>query len=123
MLKDITLGQFFPGNSVIHKLDPRTKLVMLIVYIVALFVAKSWISYAVMLVFLVGSIAISHIPPKSIVRGMKPLVLILVFTGILNIFFTAGETVLVSFWKITIYLEGLQRAFFMVVRFFISLTG
>ena len=123
MLKDITLGQFFPGNSVIHKLDPRTKLVMLIVYIVALFVAKSWISYAVMLVFLVGSIAISHIPPKSIVRGMKPLVLILVFTGILNIFFTAGETVLVSFWKITIYLEGLQRAFFMVVRILMLISG
>ena len=123
MLKDITLGQFFPGNSVIHKLDPRTKLVMLIVYIVALFVAKSWISYAVMLVFLVGSIAISRIPPKSIVRGMKPLVLILVFTGILNIFFTAGETVLVSFWKITIYLEGLQRAFFMVVRILMLISG
>ena len=103
MLKDITLGQFFPGNSVVHKLDPRTKLVMLVVYIVALFVAKSYVSYAVMLVFLVGSIAISRIPPKSIIRGMKPLVLILVFTGILNIFFTTGETVLLSFWKITIY--------------------
>ena len=123
MLKDITLGQFFPGNSVIHKLDPRTKLVMLIVYIVALFMAKSWISYAVMLVFLVGSIAISRIPPKSIVRGMKPLVLILIFTGILNIFFTTGEKVLISFWKITIYLEGLQRAFFMVVRILMLISG
>ena len=90
MLKDITLGQFFPGNSVVHKLDPRTKLVMLVIYIVALFVAVNWISYAVMFAFLALSIAISHIPLKSIVRGMKPLVFILLFTGILNIFFTAA---------------------------------
>ena len=123
MLKDITLGQFFPGNSVVHKLDPRTKLVMLVVYIVALFVAKSYVSYAVMLVFLVGSIAISRIPPKSIIRGMKPLVLILVFTGILNIFFTTGEHELIKFWKITVYAEGIERAIFMVVRILMLISG
>ena len=123
MLKDITLGQFFPGNSVIHRLDPRTKLVMLIVYIVALFMAKSWIGYGVMACFLVFCIAISRIPPKSIIRGMKPLVLILIFTGILNIFFTTGEKVLVSFWKITIYWEGITRAFFMVARILMLISG
>ena len=123
MLKDITLGQFFPGNSVVHKLDPRTKLVMLVVYIVALFVAVSWISYAVMLVFLLGCIAISRIPPKALLKGMKPLVLILVFTGVLNIFFTTGEKVLLSFWKITIYMEGLERAFFMVIRILMLISG
>ena len=123
MLKDITLGQFFPGNSVVHKLDPRTKLVMLVVYIVALFVAVSWVSYAVMLAFLLFSIGISQIPPKSIIRGMKPLVLILVFTGVLNIFFTTGEHVLVSFWRITIYAEGLERALFMVVRILMLISG
>ena len=123
MLKDITLGQFFPGNSVIHRLDPRTKLVMLIVYIVALFVAVSWISYAVMLLFLITAVAVSQIPPKNIVRGMKPLVVILIFTGILNIFFTAGEHVLVSFWGLEITLEGLERAFFMVVRILMLITG
>ena len=116
MLKDITLGQFFPGNSVIHRLDPRTKLVMLIVYIVALFVAVSWISYAVVAVFLILAVAVSKIPTKNIVRGMKPLVVILIFTGILNIFFTEGSHVLVSFWKLKITMEGLERAFFMVVR-------
>ena len=78
MLKDITLGQFFPGNSVIHRLDPRTKLIMLVVYIVALFCAVSWVSYAVMLVFLASVIAVSSIPLKSLFRGMKPLILILV---------------------------------------------
>ena len=123
MLKDITLGQFFPGNSVIHKMDPRTKLVMLVVYIVALFIAVSWVSYAVMLAFLLSSIYISQIPPRSIIRGMKPLVLILVFTGVLNIFFTTGEDVLVSFWGVTVYREGLVRAIFMVVRILMLISG
>ena len=117
MLKDITLGQYFPGKSPIHLLDPRTKLIMLVVYIVALFVATSWISYGLLLAFLLTVIKISTIPPKSIVKGMKPLMLILVFTGVLNIFFTAGEgEPLVDFWIITIYTEGLIRAVFMVSR-------
>ena len=123
MLKDITLGQYFPGHSIVHRLDPRTKLIMLIVYIVALFCAVSWISYGVMLVFLATTIAISTIPLKSIVRGMKPLVFILVFTGILNIFFTTGEQLLVSFWGISIYMEGLVRAFFMMARILMLITG
>ena len=122
MLKDITLGQYFPGKSVIHLLDPRTKLIMLVVYIVALFVANNWISYGVMFVFLAVVIGISHIPVKSIVRGIKPLIFILVFTGILNLFFTEGETVLVSFWVITITLEGVIRAIFMVARILMLIT-
>ena len=122
MLKDITLGQFFPGSSPIHRLDPRTKLVMLVVYIVALFMAKSWVSYGVCFAFLAICIAVSDIPLKAIVRGMKPLVFILVFTGVLNIFFTGGETVLVSFWGISITLEGLVRAFFMVIRILLLIT-
>ena len=117
MLKDITLGQYFPGKSPIHLLDPRTKLIMLVVYIVALFIASGWISYALMFAFLALVIKISTIPVKSIVKGMKPLVLILVFTGLLNLFFTTGEgEPLVDFWIITIYAEGIERAFFMVIR-------
>ena len=120
MLKDITLGQFFPGESVIHRLDPRTKLIMLVVYIVALFMAVSWVSYGIMAAFLLVAIKISTIPPKSIVKGMKPLV----FTGILNLFFTTGEgTPLVSFWVLTIYAEGITRAFFMVVRILMLISG
>ena len=122
MLKDITLGQYFPGNSIIHRLDPRTKLVLLVVYIVALFVAASWISYGLMFAFLAVVIAISQIPVKSIVRGMKPLVLILVFTAVLNLFLTDGETVLVSIGFITITLEGLLRAFFMLIRILMLVT-
>lgn len=123
MLKDVTLGQFFPGNSVIHKMDPRTKLIFLVIYIIALFVASNWISYGLVLAFLIFVIAISQIPVKAIVRGMKPLVFILVFTGILNVFFTAGETVLVSFWIITITLEGVVRAIFMMARILMLITG
>ena len=110
MLKDITLGQYFPGKSAVHCLDPRTKLILLVMYIVALFTAVSWASYAAAFIFLAVAIGISKIPLKAILRGMKPLVLILVFTGILNLFFTEGETVLLSVWVIEITLEGLVRA-------------
>ena len=122
MLKDITLGQYFPGNSVIHRLDPRTKLLMLIVYIVALFVAVSWISYAVLFAFLACVIAVSQIPVKSIVKGMKPLVLILTFTAVLNLFLTDGETVLLDLGLVCITLEGLLRAIFMLARILMLVT-
>ncbi len=123
MLKDVTLGQFFPGKSLIHRLDPRTKLLILVGYIVALFLAVSWLSYGVVFVFLAVCITISQIPLKSFFKGMKPLIFILIFTGILNLFFTQGETVLVHFWKITITLEGVIRAFFMIFRILLLITG
>ena len=123
MLKDITLGQYFPGNSVIHRLDPRTKLILLVVYMVALFIASGWVSYGVMLIFLLAVIKSSTIPAKSIVRGMKPLVMILIFTGVLNLFFTKEGRVLVDFWIITITTGGLQRALFMMARILMLITG
>ena len=123
MLKDITLGQYFPGNSLVHRLDPRTKLIMLVAYIVALFVASDWRSYAVVFAFLVIVVAISRIPLKSILHGMKPLVMILVFTGVLNVFFTTGKKLLVEFWIIKIYWEGIVRAIFMMVRILMLITG
>ena len=123
MLKDITLGQYFPGNSVIHRLDPRTKLIALIVYIIALFSAGSWMSYGIVLAFLIVTVALSKIPVKALFKGMKPLVMILIFTGILNLLFTTGETVLLSFWRITITLEGVIRAFFMVMRILMLISA
>ena len=123
MLKDITLGQYFPGTSVIHRLDPRTKLIMLVAYIVALFVAKSWVSYGIMLAFLIVVIKISKIPVKSIVRGMKPLVMILVFTGVLNLFFTPGERDLVKIGFLRISDTGLENAIFMVLRILLLIMG
>ena len=123
MLKDITLGQYFPGNSPVHRLDPRTKLLLLVVYIVALFLAKSWVSYGIMLLVLVLVVKISAIPPKSILKGMKPLVMILVFTGVLNLFFTQEGETLVSFWGLAITTGGLERAFFMVIRILMLISG
>ena len=123
MLKDITLGQYFPGKSVVHRLDPRTKLVLLVAYIIALFLAVSWLSYGLMLVALVSCIAVSGIPAKSFVRGMKPLALILVFTAILNLFFTPGDKVLLQFLGITVTLEGVVRAVFMLARILMLIAG
>ena len=123
MLKDITLGQYFPGKSAIHRMDPRTKLILTVVYIVALFLASNWISYALMMVFLVLCIKISAIPPKAIVRGMKPLVFILLFTAVLNLFYTDGGVELVRIGSIAITTEGLKRAFFMIWRILMLISG
>ena len=122
MLKDITLGQYFPGNSIIHWLDPRTKLIMLVVYIVALFMAGGWAGYAVLFAGLVWVIKISAIPVKSIVKGMKPLVMILIFTGVLNLFFTQEGKLLVDFWVIRIYSGGVSRAAMMMIRILMLIT-
>lgn len=124
MLKDVTLGQYFPGNSFIHRLDPRTKLISLIVYIVCLFLAVDYISYVLMLLFLVTVILVSTIPVKAIFRGMKPMVFILVFTGLLNLFLTDGDTVLLPlFWGLEITLEGIKHAVFMIVRILMLVSG
>ena len=122
MLKDVTLGQFFPGSSIVHRLDPRCKLLLTIVYIAALFTAKSYVSYAVMLIITGVCIALSRIPLKVILRGLKPLWIIIALTAVLNIFFTPGRE-LVSFWKITITCEGLVRAVFMVLRITMLIAG
>ena len=124
MLKDITLGQYFPGNSPIHRMDPRTKLLLLVVYIAALFIAQTWASYLVAFSFLLIAVLVSRIPFKAILHGMKPLVMILIFTGILNVFFTTGEgEPLVDFWIIKIYWEGIVRAVYMVARILMLITG
>ena len=122
MLKDITLGQYFPGNSIIHRLDPRTKLILLVVYIVALFIAKNWFSYALMFAILAAVIKVSTIPLKSIVKGMKPLVMILVFTGVLNLFFTQEGDILVELGSIVITTGGAKRALLMTLRILMLIT-
>ncbi len=122
MLKDITLGQYFPGDTVVHRLDPRTKLILTIVYIVALFTAKSYFSYGLMLAVLITCIAISKIKLKTILKGIKPIVIIIIITAILNMFFTKGTPV-VQFWKLTITKEGIRTAVFMVLRLVMLITG
>ena len=122
MLKDITLGPYFPGDTVVHRLDPRTKLLMVIVYIVALFLAKWVVSYAVMLAFLVTTVALSRIRPRALFKGLKPLLFIIIFTAIINVFYTKGD-VLVQFWIFKITREGLVNAGFLVLRIVMLVTG
>ncbi len=114
-LKDITLGQYFPGNTIIHRMDPRTKLLLTVLYIVALFLAKSLWTYGLLMAVLFLWIGISKVSPKAILRGMKPIAFILVFTGILNIFYTPGRAIW-SWGFLTVTVEGLWSAFFMVLR-------
>ncbi|MGI6013063.1 MAG: energy-coupling factor transporter transmembrane component T family protein [Oscillospiraceae bacterium] len=122
MLKDITLGQYFPGNTIVHRLDPRAKILLTIVYIVALFVAKSYVSYAVMAAVLIACIALSKVNPKNLVRGLKPLIIIIIFTGFLNMFYSSGK-VLVEFWIFKITEEGIRNAAFMILRIVMLVMG
>ena len=122
MLKDITLGQYFPGDTVVHRLDPRTKLLLVIVYIVALFLCKWFVSYAVALAFLVTAIALSRIRLKALFKGLKPLIIIIIFTALLNLFYSEGR-VLVEFWIFKITYEGIKKAFFMVLRIMMLVMG
>lgn len=123
MLKDITFGQFFPGNSILHRLDPRMKLILCILYIVVIFLAKGVSAYAAVLIFTIVIVGISGIPIKTLLKSLKPLIFILFFTMLINIFWNTGETVLVSFWKITIYLEGVLRALAMALRIVLLMAG
>ena len=122
-LKDITLGQYFPGNSVVHRLDPRTKLIAVMLYIVALFLCKFFVTYAIMFGVLCLCIKLSTVPVKSIVRGMKPVLLIVIITAFLNLFYTPGTHVLVKVWILTVTLEGVFAALFMVVRIMMLIAG
>ena len=122
MLKDVTLGQYFPGDTVVHRLDPRTKLILVIVYIVALFCAKSYVSYAVVAAFLILCMCLSRIRLRVIVKGLKPLLLIIVLTGLLNMFYTPGRE-LVHFWIFTITWEGIRNAVFMISRIVMLIFG
>lgn len=117
MISDITLGQFFPGYSVIHKLDPRTKIILATLFIVTVFLAKNPITLAFLAVITLCIVFVSRISAKVIFKSIKPLVFILAFTAILNLFLTQGASdPLVSFWVIKIYEEGIVRAAFMFVR-------
>ncbi len=120
MLKDITLGQYFPGNTIVHRLDARTKLILVVVYIAALFQAVGWISYALVFGVTALCLYISHISFKNIFKGLKPMILIIILTAVLNIFYTQG-TPIIPGWIIT--WEGIERAAQMVLRIMLLITG
>ena len=113
MLKDITLGQFFPGDTVVHRLDPRTKLILLILYIVALFSAGGWIGSGLMLAVAALCMALSRIHPRNLFKGLKPMLFLIVFTAALNLFYTQGTPVRPG-WIVT--WEGIERSVKMILR-------
>lgn len=123
MLKDITIGQFFPGKSVIHRLDPRMKIVLTGVFIALLFMAKSMLALAVGIVFMFGSFLISQIPLRLMIKSIKPIIPIIIFTAVLNLFFIRTGDTLVHFWIIRITTDGLETSIFMVVRIVCLIIG
>ena len=121
-IRDITLGQYYPGSSWIHKLDPRVKIMATILYIVALFVVDDFIGFAIAAAGLASVIIISKVPLDYILRGLKPVFLIISFTLIINMFMIKGE-VLVSLWIFEITREGLRTAIFMAIRLILLIIG
>jgi len=123
MLKDITLGQFFPGSTVVHRLDPRIKLLLTLVYITSLFTAKGLLAYVLMFAVLLTCLSLSKIKPRTALRGLRPVLIIILLTVILNIFFIRGDTVVFEYRFIVITREGLSTAVFMAARLMMLIVG
>ena len=123
MIRDITLGQYYPADSILHKLDPRVKLVATITFLVVLFLINNWIGYLVATVFLVSVIRLSKVPFRFIVRGLKTIFIILMITLVFNLFLTPGDRVLVQIWKLRITDRGLHTAIFMAIRLVYLIIG
>ena len=123
MFKDITFGQYFPGESVVHRLDARTKLILAAAYITIIFFVDTFIGYAVLAAFLLMAVAIAGISPKFLLKSLKPILFIVVLTFILNIFMVKGETILVEFWVISISWEGIRSALFLALRLVLLIMG
>ena len=125
MLKDITIGQYFPGESFIHKLDPRTKIILSLLLIVCLFVINKFTGYILVVIYLIAIIQIAKIPKKFVFNGLKPVLLLVIFTAVLNIFMVKGtpETLVYKLGFLSIYKEGLSIAGFMAIRLILLITG
>ena len=120
MLKDITLGQYFPGDTIVHRLDARTKLILVVLYIVALFQSNGWVSYIAVLLATAACMALSQIKPATIFKGLKPMLFIIALTAALNMFYTQG-TPIIPGWIIT--WEGIARSVKMILRIVLLITG
>ncbi len=122
MLKDITLGQFSPGNSVLHKLDPRTKILMTLAFIILTFSVSNFYGYALLAIFIISCVKISKVPFKFVFKGLKPILIFIIITALFNLFLTDGEP-LFSFWIFTVTKEGAIFAAFMVLRLIFLIIG
>ena len=115
-MKNIAFGQYYPADSVIHRLDPRAKVIMMILYIVCSMVCKNIIAFGVLLLSAVVIVLMSRIPMGSILRSIRPILFIMLFTVVLNVFWTTGESLLLEWGIIKIYAEGVYKAVFMMIR-------
>ena len=123
MIRDITIGQYYPAKSVVHRLDPRVKLVGTLLYLISLFLFKSIAGYLVATLFLVGIIKISKVPFRFIVKGLKPVIMLLMITVLFNLFLTRDGEVLFHAWIITITEGGLRTAVYMAIRLIYLIIG
>ena len=123
MLKDITIGQFFPGNSVLHRLDPRVKLVLTVAFIAAIFIPETWVGLALAVVLTVVSFALSALPVSLMWKSIKPILPVILFTAVLSVFYVKGGEVLFSWGIFTLYSKSLQNAAFLAVRIVCLIVG
>lgn len=123
MIKDITIGQYIPGESFVHKLDPRLKILISIIYMIDLFLINNFLGYAFVVIFLALTIFISNLKFKYIYKGLKPIFILLIFTAIINVFMTKGGVLLFQWKFIKIYSEGVRIAVFMVIRLTLLIMG
>ena len=123
MLNDITLGQYFPGNSPIHRMDPRMKLILTILYIVGVFMVRSLVGYAIAIAFLYLVVRVAGIRFAYLIKGLKPLRFIILFTFVLNLFFVQGETVLVALGPVVLTAEGVTNAVYFALRLVFLVMG
>ena len=123
MIRDITIGQYYATDSVIHRLDPRVKVVGTLAYLISLFCFNKFGGYIIAALFFAILVKISHVPFKFMVKGLKPIMFMLIFTAALNLFWTPGEVVLVKAWVFTITLEGVKRSIFMALRLTFLIIG
>ena len=123
MLNDVTFGQYYPVKSFVHRCDPRLKLLALIAYIVALFLAKNFYAMAACVVVLVSAVIASRVPVGSVLRSVKAVIFLLIFTAVINLFFHGGQHLLVEWGIIKIYREGIIFTVFFVLRLFFLVMG
>lgn len=122
MLRDITIGQYYPADSVIHRLDPRVKLFATLFYVISLFCVKGVVGFAIVTVALATVIGLSRVPFKFMVKGLKAIMILMLITALFNLFLTPGE-VIVSFWVLEITKEGLKNAVLMTFRLIYLILG
>ena len=123
MIRDITIGQYYPSNSKLHRLDPRVKIMCTLLYLISLFLFDNILGYVVATVFLICVIRASKVPFKFIVRGLKPIIMLLMITVLFNLFLNKTGDVLVEFWVFQITTEGLRTAVFMAIRLIYLILG